>query len=126
MKRGWIGLGLLGILLAAGLLVTGFMGRVHREVSQELEEAARAAGAGQWVAAAEAAADAYEDWQDRWRFSAAFADHEPMEQIDAQFAQLWPYLAARDVISFSAACRGLARQVEAIGDAHNLNWWNLL
>ena len=141
MKRGWIGLGLLGILLTAGLLVTGFMGRVHKDVSRELdesnayymgyvsrelEEAARAAGAGNWAEAAEDARDAYEDWQERWHLSAAFADHEPMEQIDGQFAQLWPYLEARDAVAFCALCRALARQVEAIGDAHGLNWWNLL
>ncbi len=126
MKRGWIGAGLLAVLLVISLLVTGSMGRTYQKIAEELESAARAAGAGQWVAAAEDAVDAYKDWQDRWHFSAAFADHEPMEQIDSQFAQLWPYLAARDVISFSAACRGLARQVEAVGDAHGLDWWNLL
>lgn len=126
MKRGWIGLGLLGMLLTVGLLVTGFMGRVHKDVSRELEEAARAAGTGNWAEAAEDARDAYEDWQEHWHFSAAFADHEPMEEIDSEFAQLWPYLEARDSVAFRALCRALARQVEAIGDAHGLNWWNLL
>ena len=126
MTRGWIGLGLLTFLLITGLLVTGFMGRVHKDVSRELEEAARAAGTGNWAEAAEDARDAYEDWQEHWHLSAAFADHEPMEEIDSEFAQLWPYLEARDAVVFSALCRELARQVEAIGDAHGLNWWNLL
>ena len=126
MTRGWIGLGLLTFLLITGLLVTGFMSRAHKEISRELEEAAVAAGAGNWREAAEDARDAYEDWQERWHLSAAFADHEPMEQIDGQFAQLWPYLEARDPVAFRALCRALARQVEAIGDAHGLNWWNLL
>ena len=126
MKRGWIGLGLLGVLLTAGLLVTGFMGRVHREVSQELEEAARAAGAGNWAEAAEDTRDAYNDWQEHWHFSAAFADHEPMEEIDALFAQLEAYRKTRDAVAFAAVCRQLAKQVEAMGDAHQLNWWNLL
>ena len=126
MTRGWIGLGLLVALLIGGLLVTEDMGRTHREISEELELAARAAAAGNWEEASETAEEAYEDWQKKWHFSAAFADHEPMEEIDAQFAQLWPYLAKRDWVSFSAACRQLARQVEAIGDAHGLNWWNLL
>ena len=126
MKRGWIGLGLLALLLTVGLLVTGFMGRIHKEVSRELEEAARAAGAGDWAEAAEDARDAFDAWQKHWHFSAAFADHEPMEEIDGQFAQLWPYLQSREAVAFSALCRELARQVDAIGDAHGLNWWNLL
>ena len=126
MKRGWIGAGLLAGLLILGLLVTWFMGRTHTGISEELELSARFAIAGNWEEAEELAEEAYEDWQDSWHFSAAFADHEPMEEIDALFAQLLPYLLNQDAVSFSAACRELARQVEAIGDAHNLNWWNLL
>jgi hypothetical protein len=102
------------------------MNRTHTEISRELELAARWAMAGDWEEAAEAAEEAYENWQEKWHFSGAFADHEPMEEIDALFSQLLPYLAARDRVSFSAACRELARQVEAVGDAHGLNWWNLL
>ena len=126
MKRGWIGAGLLAGLLILGLLVTWFMGRTHTGISEELELSARFAIAGNWEEAEESAEEAYEDWQDSWHFSAAFADHEPMEEIDALFAQLLPYLLNQDAVSFSAVCRELARQVEAIGDAHNLNWWNLL
>ena len=126
MKRGWIGAGLLAGLLILGLLVTWFMGRTHTGISEELELSARFAIAGNWEEAEELAEEAYEDWQDSWHFSAAFADHEPMEEIDALFAQLLPYLLNQDAVSFSTVCRELARQVEAIGDAHNLNWWNLL
>ena len=126
MKRGWIGSGLLAGLLILGLLVTWFMGRTHTGISEELELSARFAIAGNWEEAEELAEEAYEDWQDSWHFSAAFADHEPMEEIDALFAQLLPYLLNQDAVSFSTVCRELARQVEAIGDAHNLNWWNLL
>lgn len=126
MKRGWIGAGLLAGLLVIGLLVTWSMGKTHSEISEELERSARFAIAGNWEEAADTAEDAYEDWQDKWHFSAAFADHEPMEEIDALFAQLWPYLTDRDAVSFAAACRELARQVDAVGDAHGLNWWNLL
>ena len=126
MTRGWIGAGLLAALLVTGLLVTGIMGKAHSDISEELELAARFAMARDWEEAAEEAEDAYEEWQEKWHFSAAFADHEPMEEIDALFAQLLPYLRSRDAVSFAAACRELARQVEAIGDAHGLNWWNLL
>ena len=126
MKRCWIGLGLLLVLLAGGLLVTWYMGSCHREIGAELEQAARYAQLGNWAEAADAAGDAYEDWQEEWRFSAAFADHEPMEEIDAMFAQLGTYLAARDAVSFSAVCRQLSSQLEAMGDAHGLTWWNLL
>lgn len=126
MTRGWIGAGLLAGLLVIGLLVTWAMDHTHSEISEELERSARYAAAGNWEEAADAAEESYESWQEKWHFSAAFADHEPMEEIDALFAQLWPFLTERDAVSFSAVCRELARQVEAMGDAHGLNWWNLL
>ena len=126
MKRGWIGLGLLLILLVAGLLVTGHMGRNHRKISRELDMAAAHALAGDWEEALEETRDAWEDWEEGWHFSAAFADHEPMEEIDALFAQLEAYRKTRDAVAFAAVCRQLAKQVEAMGDAHQLNWWNLL
>ena len=126
MKRGWFGLGLLVFLLLGGLLATLYMGRTHREISRELEQAAAHALAGYWEEALEEARDAREDWEEGWHFSAAFADHEPMEEIDALFSQLEAYRATRDSVAFAAVCRQLARQVEAMGDAHSLNWWNLL
>lgn len=126
MKRCWIGLGLLLVLLAGGLLVAWYMGDCHREIGAELEKAARYARQENWEEASDAAEDAWEDWQEAWHFSAAFADHAPMEEIDAMFAQLDTYLTARDAVSFSALCAQLSRYLEAMGDAHALNWRNLL
>ena len=126
MKRVWIGAAILILLLTGGLLVTRHMGCTHREISRELERAALFAQAGNWEEAGDETEDAYEDWQAHWRFSAAFADHAPMEEIDALFAQLEAYRTARDGVSFAAVCRQLAKQVNALGDAHGLTWWNLL
>ena len=126
MKRGWIGLGLLLLLLAGGLLVTWQMDRCHSAIARELDAAADSALAGDWDAAGAYAKNAKRDWETGWNFSAAFADHEPMESIDAQFSQLGVYGSTRDAVSFAAACVQLARQVEAMGDAHGLTWWNLL
>lgn len=126
MKRGWIGLGLLAVLLVGGLLVTWRMDRCHDAIAQNLDDAADSALAEDWTAAAALAQQAKHDWETGWNFSAAFADHEPMEEIDSQFAQLAVYGSARDGISFAAVCAQLARQVEAMGDAHGLTWWNLL
>ena len=126
MKRCWIGVVCLVLLLMGGLYVDRVMGRSHAPVSQDLDRAAECAMADDWTGAEAFADRARENWEKNWHFSAAFADHEPMEEIDALFAQLLPYLLNQDAVSFSAVCRELARQVEAIGDAHNLNWWNLL
>ena len=126
MKRGWIGLFLLLILLAGGLLVTWHMGSSHEAIAAKLDLAARQALAGNWEMAEDLAEDAQDRWEDSWHFSASFADHEPMETIDSLFAQLEACQAVRDQLSFAVICAQLAEQVQALGDAHGLTWWNLL
>lgn len=126
MKRGWIGLGLLVVLLVIGLLVTWHMGKSHAGMAADLDRAAGYALMENWEQATFYAQKAKNDWEKGWRFSAAFADHEPMENIDSLLAQLLTYASARDEISFAAVCAQLARQIDAVGDAHGLTWWNLL
>lgn len=126
MRRCWFGLALMLALLAAGLAVTWGMNHWHDPVAADLERASDAALWEDWQKAEHLLERAEGRWKKHWRFSATFADHEPMEEIDAVFAQLGVYLDARDQVSLAAGCASLARQVEAIGDAHGLNWWNLL
>ena len=126
MKRCWIGVVCLVLLLMGGLYVDRVMGRSHAPVSQDLDRAAECAQAEDWEAAASLTGKAGEAWQRHWHFTAAFADHEPMETIDALFSRLTVFAAAREKEEFGALCRELSRQVKAMGDAHDLKWWNLL
>lgn len=126
MKRCWFGGALLLVLLLGGLLVTGGMTRTHEAIAGELKQAARAAEEENWQLSAEKIRSAGDKWEKKWRFSAAFADHEPMEEIDGLFAQLEVYQHMQDPEALAAVCAQLSRLVEAIGEAHALNWWNLL
>ncbi len=126
MTRGWIGIGLLLVLLGCSIFVTQAMEDRHMPVSQNLEQAADAALAGDWETALAHSERAKGDWEDTWHFSASFADHEPMEEIDGLFAQVEVYGRSREAVSFAAVCADLARQLEAMGDAHGFVWWNIL
>lgn len=126
MKRSWFGMGLLILLLAAGFLSTRYMDRRHGETAVLLHAARQQAENGSWEQAVQLAAEAQNCWKSSWRVSAAFADHEPMEDIDSQFAQLNVYAGAGERLSFAAICAQLASALEAMGDAHALNWWNLM
>ena len=126
MKRGWIGAGLLAAMLILGLLTSWWMGKTHSRIAAELDRAAGYALSENWEQAAAHAQKAKNHWQQHWHFSAAFADHEPMENIDSLLAQLSSLASARDGVTFSALCAQLSRQIEAMGEAHSLNWWNLL
>ena len=126
MKRGWIGLGFLLALLVCGILLSATMDRKHSPVAEDLTDASRLAMEGNWELAAEKAAAAKEKWEKTWHFSAAFADHEPMEEIDGLFARVEVYADARETALFAAVCADLSRRLEAMGEAHAPAWWNLL
>lgn len=126
MKRFWFGVCLLAVLLAGCLGVSWGMERLHEPVSRNLEQAAILAQTGDLAGAGELTLQAQADWQKHWHFVAAFADHGPMEEIDALFGALEEYRLGGDHAEFAANCVHLARLTEAMAEAHALNWWNLL
>ena len=124
MRRYLVGIVLLGLLLAGTLGVWWRMAAVHRPVAEELIRAAEYSRQGDSAAAVDAARLAKKVWEDHWRFSAAFADHGPMEQMDDLFCTLEAYDPAS--ADFAARCLQLAERSKAIIDDHAFNWWNLL
>lgn len=126
MKRSWMGFALLVVLLAGSVLVTWAMGNIHDPIEQDLNQAAECAVLGDWVNAQRFFVSAKDGWKKWEHFRASFADHTPIEEIDADFAALEVYLYAQETIGFSAVSSSLARQVAAVGEAHELVWWNIL
>ena len=120
MKRMWIGVALLAVLLVSSLLAAEFMEKAHGPIASDLELE------GSWGRAEALTARARKSW-DKHRFlTAAFADHGPMEEIDAQFAKIEAFAAERNRIDFCAGCAYLARILEALGESHSLNFRNLM
>ncbi len=125
MKRCWIGLGLLLIVLAAGIGTGVLMDQIHEPVAWKLEQAADYAMVGLWREAEDCSNEAKADW-DKWsRMRGSLADHGPVEDAEAIFVQL-PVFAGEEDLHFAALCRELARKVRAVGEAHSFNWWNFL
>ena len=109
MKRLWVGILLLLVLLAGTLTVTVAMGRIYAPMVEALE-------AGDLEAA--------EERYGRWRqLTAAFADHGPMEEMDALFARAE---ICGDEQERRALCAELAQRAKAMSNAHSPTWWNLL
>ena len=77
-----------------------------------------------WDQALALAANARSIWQRREVFRACFADHTPMEEVDACFAQLEIYGRMREETVFAAACGETARKVSAMAEAHKLIFHN--
>jgi hypothetical protein len=126
MKRSWFGFALLVVLLAAGVIVTWAMEQMHAPVARDLIAAGEYAMAGDWVQAERLSRQARDCWDDNEKLRACFADHEPMEEIDACFAQLEIYCRMKEETAFAAACGETARKTEAMGEAHGLKWENIL
>lgn len=126
MKRFWVGIAVLAALLGVSLWAGGQMAQVHSPVSRRLAEAADAALAGDWETAESLATDARTAWERNWHFTAAVADHAPMDEVDGLFAQIGVFAGEREAVHFAATCAQLSRLTTAIEEAHGLNWWNLL
>lgn len=126
MKRSKIGAWLLIGLLVIGLLSSWGMVKYSEPIGEAAAEAAEAALREDWNRAEALVGQARTRWYKYWGFCAAFADHEPMENINGLFAQLEVYAQSRDPQNFAAVCAQLSEDAKAIGEAHSLKWWNLL
>ena len=126
MKRTWIGIGLLAGLLILGIFTARWMDRCHSPVAGNLKQAAEAAMTEDWQKAEEFCRSAQDKWERCRKTTAVLTDHGPMEEIDSLFAELKIFLTAREQVHFASVCSQLSRQVEAIGEAHGLMWWNIL
>lgn len=126
MKRSWIGFILLIALLLGSSLSAGYMVTSHKPVEAELLQAAQQAMEGSWEQAESQFRAAEENWKKAEHLRSCFADHNPVEQIDADFEMLKVFCAARETVSFAGGCRSLARQVAAVGEAHEMVWRNLI
>ena len=125
MKRSWFGLVLLLVLLASGLLGARGMERIHEPVARDLITAGEYALRGDWEQAESYARRARDCWEEHEILRACFADHGPMEEVDACFAMLEIYCRMKEETAFAAACGETARKAQAMGQAHGLRLENL-
>ena len=126
MKRLWIGIGVLMALLILGATVSFFMAHSHKPISTNLALAAQAAVDGNLPKAIGYAEDAQAQWHRCRDFTAAFADHDVLEEMDALFAEIRIYAEAQDATAFAAVCAHLSELAKAVAESHHPKWQNLL
>ncbi len=126
MRRLWLGLGILAVLLALCIGVTVSMEGIHNPIAEDLLQAAEAAQAGDWNTANALAASARTRWKKYWCFTAAVADHTPMDELDGLFAELEIYGQEQEMPHFAATCAHLHQLSRAMADSHTPSWWNLI
>jgi hypothetical protein len=126
MKHVKLGLCILAVLFALGLLLTSCLSGLRRELCGAMNTAATAALEERWEEADEAAGAGHRLWEQRRKFVASVVDHELLEEVDTLFVQLEVYRSQRLTAEYAVVCRCLSRQMEAIGESQSLRWWHLL
>lgn len=126
MKRFLLGIFILALLLGGGILIHKSLQFIHTPIAEHLEQAAHAALQENWSDALDLARRASARWQQFHRFTAAFADHTPMDEVDQLFAQLPFFAQERENPHFSAICQQLSDLARAMAESHGIKWWNLL
>lgn len=123
MRRIWIGVGLLAVLLVLGMVVMHTTNRQLGTVSDTLKQAAEIRD---WDRAVTLAQKAQKDWKQKWHLMAALADHTDMDKIDGIFARLEVYQQRKAETDHAAACAQLSEAIRDLEENHRLTWWNLL
>lgn len=123
MRRIWIGVGLLAVLLVLGLTVMSITDRRLGQVSETLQQASEARD---WEKAVSLAQSAHREWESSWQLMAALADHTDMDNIDGIFARLEVYRHRRSETDHAAACAQLSEAIRDLEENHRFTWWNLL
>lgn len=126
MKRLWLGLIIVAVLLIGGALSSKALTAIHTPIASDLDRAAAAAMAGDWGAAQDMLLHATVRWERFRALTATLTDHAPLDQADSLFRELLTYSRAKEDLQFSAACAHLSTCITAIGESHRLNWRNLL
>lgn len=126
MKRFWIGIGILCALLILGSVAAYLMYDIHDQIAQLLQQAQAAAFEEDWETAIPLASKAHGLWKQYWSFTAAFADHTPMDELDGMFAELMVFAREQEMPHFAAICAHLTQLAGAMADSHLPSWWNLL
>lgn len=126
MKRIYFGGILLAVLLAMSVVLTVCFTRLHEPVSRILEQAAWAGAAEDWERAELLTARARQQWTKYRDFTAAVADHGPLEQMEAMFFRLEVLLVQQQADEFAADSMELSRMAAAMAESQKLTWWSLL
>ncbi len=125
-RRFWLGIGLLLVLLLAGLFIAHGMQALHTPEVQLLQQAEALALSGDFDRAVELALQAQSHWERYRHLTAAVADHTPMDEVERLFAEMEVYARVGEKPHFAACCNQLQIMCQAMAEAHSYAWWNLL
>ena len=125
-RRFIVGLVLLILVLAFAVGAAVGMKAIHAPGEAALTQAAQLAMAGNMEQAIPLAQQAYMRWQKYQDITAAFADHNPMDDTERLFREMLVYAQTDEVPHFAACCTQLSAMLKATYEAHGFSLKNIL
>lgn len=125
-RRFIVGLVLLILVLAFSVGTAIGMRAIHVPGEAALTQAAQLALADKMEQAIPLAQQAYVRWQKYRGITAAFADHNPMDDTERLFREMLVYAQTDEVPHFAACCTQLSAMLKAIYETHSFSLKNIL
>lgn len=126
MKRLWIALGVLALLLAGSLWNTARVTRVSDTLTAALNQAEAAVAEDDWDTAAALTQQALEQWTAAEPWLAFVLCHENTDAVTTGFQEVLGFLQYRSAPEYDSANGALVAQVEHLAEIEALNWKNVL
>ncbi|MCD8189283.1 MAG: DUF4363 family protein [Clostridiales bacterium] len=126
MKRLWIALGVLALLLAGSLWNTARVTRVSDSLTAALNQAEAAVAEDDWDTAEELTQQALEQWTAAEPWLAFVLCHENTDEVTTGFQEVLGFLQYRSAPEYDSANGALVAQVEHLAEIEVLNWQNVL
>ena len=121
MKRMWVGLCLLLVLLMLGITTSILMPALHLPVAEDLHLASRCALSGDTRQAVSAFRSARQRWEKYRDITASVCDHQPQDDMDALFAEIAFRAETGQWAEFGAGCARLAVMAEDMAKLHGIS-----
>ena len=125
-RRFLLGLTILILVLAFAIGTAVGIKAIHAPSEAALTQAARLAMADDMEQASRLARNAYNRWQKYRNVTAAFADHNPMDDTERLFREMLVYADTEEIPHFAACCTQLSAMLKAIYETHGFSLKNIL
>lgn len=125
MRRMWIALALLALLLGAGLFNSCYLDRLTDHCRASLDQATHLARLGHWAGATLAAEQAAGLWWDHDSYLHVTLPHRDIDAIRLSFGELEQALAHQQSAAFTVAAARLRTQLSLLSEMEQLNGKNI-
>lgn len=126
MKRLWIAVALLALLLALSLFHAYQINALTERLVERLEQAQSQAQVGQWSHARALTSQTYRDWQNSHFYLHTTARHADTDEILCAFRSVLQYLALEEMDQYAAANADLITKIHLLAEMEQASLTNVL